>query len=41
MLQHVPVAQQRGRLRVASRLRAQHWQMVRSWLSQVRPSPWR
>ncbi len=36
--QHVPVAQQRGWLRVASRLRAQHWQVVRSWLSHVRTS---
>lgn len=38
MSQHVLVAQQRGRLRVASRLRAQHWQVVRSWFSHVRTS---
>ncbi|KDQ69002.1 hypothetical protein DT87_17960 [Streptomyces sp. NTK 937] len=38
MEQHAPAAQQRDWSRRASMLRAQHWQVVRSCLSQVRTS---
>ncbi|OKJ28032.1 hypothetical protein AMK24_30600 [Streptomyces sp. CB02366] len=36
--QHWSAAQQRGWSRRASMPRVQHWQVVRSWLSQVRTS---